>query len=223
MMKIFENSAEYKPLVTNLECYWETGFDDLPEELKPLVERAFFVTPWDKLDTANRRNIAAQYDYQHDPNHEASMYYEITLYQEEIKEKIKIAHDEKNYTEEAILRGVDDRLEAILETDRERVGAEIQELKRKVSDNEKLENEVSQLQAKIAESKDSQSIPERSADRLNHDKVMQALANRIAAEYLNEYGEHPDKDGVARVIRKEIGTHLHNDSIVRRIRNTWKK
>jgi len=223
MTKIFENTAEYKPLVTNLVCYWETDFDDLPEELKPLVDRAFFVTSWDKLDVTNRRDTAAQYDYLHDPNHEASMYYEITLYQDEIKENIKIAHDEKNYTEKAIFRDVDDRLEAILETDRESVGAEIQDLKRKASDNEKLENEVSQLRAKIAESKDSQSIPGRSADRLNHDKVMQALANRIAAEYLNEYGEHPDKDDVARVIIKEIGAHLDNGTIVRRIRNTWKK
>lgn len=128
-MELFKNAAGYAPLVTNLEGHWETSFDDLPDQLKPLVKRAFFGPPWDCLDVLNRRSISAQHDYQHDPNHEPATYFELAAFSEELNDWIVTAREESKDAAVVVLREVADRVEKILDSDRERVGAEIQKLR----------------------------------------------------------------------------------------------
>lgn len=128
-MELFKNAAGYPPLVANLEAHWDKSFDNLPEQLKPLVKRAFFACPWDNLDLVNRRNIAAQYDYQHDPNHEPVTYFDLVALGEDLKEWIENARRESKDAAVVVLRDVADRVEKILDADRERVGAEIQTLR----------------------------------------------------------------------------------------------
>ena len=74
-MEIFKNASGYAPLLVNLAGYWEKSFAELPDELKHIVENAFSTFPWDTLNTAGRKNIAAQLDYQHDPRHEPAVYF----------------------------------------------------------------------------------------------------------------------------------------------------
>ncbi len=133
-MEIFKNASGYAPLIPNLEGYWEKSLDELPHELSVVVEKRFIAFPWDGLDVLNRKNIAAQYDYQHDPNHEPSTYFELICFAEELNGWIEKARSESKDAAALVLRDVADRLEKILDADRERVGIEIQELRTKQSD-----------------------------------------------------------------------------------------
>jgi len=128
-IEIFKNDEGYVPLVANLEGRYEKSFEMLPDELKPLVERAFFVMPWDSLDVENRRSRAAGYDYKNDPNHEPATYFELIAFSEELKVWIATARKESNDAKVVALLDVADRMEKILDVDRERVGLEIQELR----------------------------------------------------------------------------------------------
>lgn len=128
-MGLFENDDGYAPVVANLEGHWEKSFEELPEQLKPLVKRAFFAIPWDHLDVVNRRNIAAQHDYQNDPNHEPATYFELVAFSEELKDWIEKVRTESKDAAVVALRDVADRIEKILDADRARVGEEIKKLR----------------------------------------------------------------------------------------------
>ena len=125
----FENGDGYAPLRVNLEGCWEKSFEQLPDTLKSLVKRAYFAFPWNSLDAANRQSIAAQHDYQHDPNHEPATYFELVCFCEDLKVWIEKARQDSNDAKVVVLRDVADRIEQILDADRERVGGEIQGLR----------------------------------------------------------------------------------------------
>jgi len=129
-MKIFKNTTTgYSPLIPNLEGYWDQPFDNLPEILKPLVKRGFFTCPWDNLDAENRRRIAAQYDYLHDPNQEPVIIYLLILLVHQLEADEAKARNELNDTKALIIGDTIKAINHIIDTDREPVGAEIQRLK----------------------------------------------------------------------------------------------
>lgn len=128
-MKIFKNTSGYAPLIPNLEGHWEKQFAELPSELGVIVEKQFVSFPWDSLDVANRRNLAAQQDYQHDPNLEPATYFELLGFSQELEDWIKEARQKQENAVAVALRDVADRIKEILEGDRKRVGSEIQELR----------------------------------------------------------------------------------------------
>lgn len=123
------NAYGYVPLVANLEGRWETPLPDLPLELATLVEKRFSTFRWDQLDAQNRRSIAAQIDYQHDPNHEPATFFELVAFGEELKDWIARERNAGKDSAVVVLREVFDRVQKILDADRERVGAEIQQLR----------------------------------------------------------------------------------------------
>ncbi|MEI8158537.1 MAG: hypothetical protein WCH60_16865 [Burkholderiales bacterium] len=128
-MELFKNACGYEPIQVNCEGYWETPLADLPPELKKLVTDTYFLFRWDDLDPTNRRNIAAQNDYQHDPQHEPSTYFALVQFDEDLKTWIAKARQESKDSVVVALRDVADRIEQVLSTDRERVGSEIQLLR----------------------------------------------------------------------------------------------
>ena len=62
----------YSHLKPDLDGFWDKQLSGLPVELKQRVGVAFSMFQWDCTNYATRRNIAAQYDYLHDPSNEAS-------------------------------------------------------------------------------------------------------------------------------------------------------
>ncbi len=66
-MTIFRNNHGYPSLDANLKGHWEKPFDDLPDELKPLVAAAFDLVPWDRLAPHQRQSFSGQHDCKHDP------------------------------------------------------------------------------------------------------------------------------------------------------------
>jgi hypothetical protein len=126
---MFESASGYIPLIPNLENYWYNTL----AEMRAIVETRYFVFPWDGLDIANRKNIAEQYDYQHDPAHEPCTYFELICFADELKGWIEKARQESKDAAALALRDVADRLDKILEDDRKRVGAEIQALRATVN------------------------------------------------------------------------------------------
>ncbi len=128
-MELFKNACGYEPIQVNCEGYWETPLADLPPELKKLVTDTYFLFRWDDLDPTNRRNIAAQNDYQHDPQHEPSTYFELVQFDEDLKTWIAKARQESKDSVVVALRDVADRIEQVLSSDRQRVGSEIQLLR----------------------------------------------------------------------------------------------
>lgn len=128
-MTLFQNDCGYLPVVPNLEGHWDKAFNDLPDDLKGLTKRVFFACPWDTLDPANRRSIAAQHDYQNDPNHEPATYFALVDFAEDLKDWIKQVRTESKDAAVVVLRDVADRVEKILDIDRDRVGEEIKRLR----------------------------------------------------------------------------------------------
>ncbi len=57
----------FESLTLALENHFETSLDQLPVALRQRVEREFFPMPWDSLSAEQRRSVALQVDYQHDP------------------------------------------------------------------------------------------------------------------------------------------------------------
>lgn len=59
--------ASFESLSVALEGYFDKPLDELPNAQRERVECDFFPMPWDGLSPDQRRGVAAQWDYQHDP------------------------------------------------------------------------------------------------------------------------------------------------------------
>jgi hypothetical protein len=57
----------FDALTLALEDWFDTSLCDLPDTLRQRVAQEFFPMPWDKLSADQRRSVALQLDYQHDP------------------------------------------------------------------------------------------------------------------------------------------------------------
>lgn len=136
-MDIFKNADGYAPLLVNLEGYWDKPLAELPRELRAIVEEHYDVISWENLGVANRRNLAAQLDYQHDPKHEPSTYFGLICFADELTGWIEKARLESKDAAVVVLRDVADKIKEILECDRVRVGSDIQKLRvRQAGSNE---------------------------------------------------------------------------------------
>jgi len=129
-MKFFRNSSGHAPLRVNLEPYFAKPFAELPEEAKDIVKGGLLLNSWDKLSVAERRLIAAQNDYQSDPNLEPATYFELHCFLDELRNWIEKAQNDNKDSVVVALRDVEDRIKAIRKRDnREQVGLEIQKLR----------------------------------------------------------------------------------------------
>ncbi len=59
--------GDFDSLTWAFEDWFDTPLCDLPDALRQRVEQEFFPMPWDKLSADQRRSVALQLDYQHDP------------------------------------------------------------------------------------------------------------------------------------------------------------
>lgn len=59
--------STFDALTLALEEWFDALLIDLPDALRQRVEKEFFPMPWDKLSADQRRSVALQLDYQHDP------------------------------------------------------------------------------------------------------------------------------------------------------------
>lgn len=57
----------YSSVSSKLLSHFEKDLDDLPDELKPLVQKVFALIPWNNMPIKRRRERAAQWDFDHDP------------------------------------------------------------------------------------------------------------------------------------------------------------
>jgi len=153
MTKTYDPTVGHGSLLLKVMNYREKPYDELPEELKTQVKRACNPS-WDNLNADERLHSALMHDRQNDQDLEEAVCWELDRFLEEAEASEGEAREEPNNpvaVKASLIWGdVQDRIKDILD-DRARVGAEIQELKRKVSDYEKLENEVSQLRVEIVE------------------------------------------------------------------------
>lgn len=59
--------SDFDSLTWALEDWFDTPLSDLPHTVRQRVERDFIPMPWDSLSADERRIVALQWDYQHDP------------------------------------------------------------------------------------------------------------------------------------------------------------
>lgn len=59
--------STFDALTFALEDWFDTPLRDLPDAARQRVEQEFFPMPWDNLSADQRRSVALQLDYQHDP------------------------------------------------------------------------------------------------------------------------------------------------------------
>ena len=62
--------GSFDSLTLALANWFDTSLCDLPEPLRQRVEQEFFPMAWDELSAEQRRSVALQLDYQHDPTME---------------------------------------------------------------------------------------------------------------------------------------------------------
>jgi len=62
--------STFDALTFLLDDWFDTQLCDLPEAVHQRVEQEFFPMPWDTLSAEQRRSVALQLDYQHDPANE---------------------------------------------------------------------------------------------------------------------------------------------------------
>lgn len=67
--------SDFVSLVDELEGWFESTLADLPEAIRKRVEQDFYPMPWGKLSAEQRRSVAHQWDYNHDPATEAERQY----------------------------------------------------------------------------------------------------------------------------------------------------
>ncbi len=73
--------ASFESLTVALEVWFDKPNEDMPDELRHRVETDFSPMPWDDLSPDQRRSVAAQWDYQHDPAMESERQYWWDFYQ----------------------------------------------------------------------------------------------------------------------------------------------
>lgn len=147
-MELFRNQYDYAPLRSNLEGYWDKSFEQLPDELIELVGPAFFPYLWDSIE--NRQSLAAQIDYQSDPNMERSLYFNLCCFQDDLKNWIEAARQGGKDAAVVALRDALDSVRNIVDTDRGRVGTEIQKLRAAASTLQTMQAEADALRARLA-------------------------------------------------------------------------
>lgn len=128
-------NGDFQPLMVSLAGYWETPFDQLPDDVKPF---ALELKPvgWDSLSQQQRQSVATQLDWQHDPRCEPSLYWELACYQPELELQEGVAREQANHGAALALVDVRKRIDKILDTDRARVGCEIQRLRERQAEAE---------------------------------------------------------------------------------------
>lgn len=129
-MELFKNKHGYQPMQENCEGYWDTPLAGLPPELQKLVVEDFCLTPWDSLSASQRRSVAAQHDYQQNPDYEPSVYFQLAQLEDDVLGWLKVARELGKDSAIVALRDVADGVRAVLNTDRERVGTDIQLLRK---------------------------------------------------------------------------------------------
>lgn len=73
--------ASFNSLIVALDVWFDKPMEGLPDELRHRVETDFSPMPWDNLSPDQRRSVAAQWDYQHDPAMENDRQYWWDFYQ----------------------------------------------------------------------------------------------------------------------------------------------
>ena len=129
-MELFKNKYGYQPMQENCEGYWDSPLADLPPELQKLVVDDFSLTPWDSLSASQRRSVAAQHDYQQNPDYEPSVYFQLAQLEDDVLGWLKVARELGKDSAIVALRDVADGVREVLNTDRERVGTDIQLLRK---------------------------------------------------------------------------------------------
>lgn len=67
--------SDFVSLVDELEGWFDSPFADLPDAIRERIKLDFFPMPWGKLSAEQRRSVAHQWDYNHDPTTEAEREY----------------------------------------------------------------------------------------------------------------------------------------------------
>jgi hypothetical protein len=84
-------STGFDSLTLALEDWFDTPLCDLPESLRLRVKKEFFPMPWDGTSADQRRSVALQLDYQHDPATESDQQYWWDFFERERALKTQLA------------------------------------------------------------------------------------------------------------------------------------
>ena len=83
--------SDFDSLTLALENWFDTLLRDLPESLRQRVEKEFFPMPWEGVTADQRRSVALQLDYQHDPATESDQQYWWDFFERERALKTQLA------------------------------------------------------------------------------------------------------------------------------------
>ena len=81
---------QFDALSMSLEEWFDRPLDDLPDALRQRVDREFSPMPWEQLTADQRRSVALQLDYQHDPTTEQDRQFWWAFFQraDELKKQV---------------------------------------------------------------------------------------------------------------------------------------
>ena len=83
--------SDFDSLIWALDGWFDKLLSDLPDALRQRVERDFFLKLWDGLTADQRRSVALQWDYQHDPatEQDREFWWDFYIRKNRIKEEIE--------------------------------------------------------------------------------------------------------------------------------------
>ena len=82
---------EFTSLEDPLDRFFGAQLSELPQELRVRVEQDFTPMPWDDLTPGQRRDVARQWDYLHDPAMESDRQFWWDFYQHKRKIESEIS------------------------------------------------------------------------------------------------------------------------------------
>lgn len=126
----------YQPLSIELDGCYEKSLSELDAGLQVRVNHVF-LPGWDYLTESQRRSYALDYDYGNDPKHEPVLYFELWQFMDTLSAMEIKARAESKEAVALVIVDVKKQIESLLNTDRETVGREIQELRSNVQVGEK--------------------------------------------------------------------------------------
>ncbi|MDP3333218.1 MAG: hypothetical protein Q8S55_14770 [Methylococcaceae bacterium] len=78
---VVRTEESFNSLTVALEVWFDKPMEELPDEQRHRVETDFFPMPWNDLSQDQRRSVAEQWDYQHNPAMESDRQYWWDFYQ----------------------------------------------------------------------------------------------------------------------------------------------
>lgn len=204
--------SDYAPLLEALEGHFDKQLAELPAALRKRVQ-ADCPMPWDSMSPEQRRNMASQWDYQHDPAVGEKLQSLLSCYG--VTEPAHLTLQDSLQRKATLLREITEVMNDPSLPDVTR-NSQLEDLR---SEHQGLKERQARGDFHDPNEKRTARRSTKPPGYLNHDLEWQEMANQIATQKMTETGKRITRNDVAKILAESIGETV--DTVLRRIRKEW--